>query len=338
MNKEIGRAALRLSLVTWTIAWLALTPATAQPQPDFPGWLAGVRADALARGIRPQTLDQALADAHPIDRVIELDRHQPEFTVSFSRYMKAVVSPVRVKSGRKQLAQHRALLSAVSKRYGVPSKMIVAMWGIESDFGRATGGFSVVPALLTLAYDGRRSQYFRNELMNALEIIDRGIPVERMRGSWAGAMGQCQFMPSTYLKFAQGWASDHQPDIWSRQPDVFASTANYLAQSGWNARQHWGRPVRLPKGGIAPSDFGLDVHKSLTEWSRLGVRSADGGPLPRADHIEASLVRAEGGKGNDSGHGPPYLVYDNFRVIMQWNRSVLFAIAAGTLADRIGSR
>lgn len=313
-------------------------PAWAEPTQDFPTWLAALKADALARGIRPATFDQALADVQPIDRVIELDRKQPEFTLSFDQYMANVVSPQRVKNGRQRLSHHKKLLGAVARRYGVPAPVIVAMWGIESDYGRLTGGYSVVAALATLAYDGRRSQYFRGELINALTMIDGGVPAERMRGSWAGAMGQCQFMPSTHVKYARSWSGQAKPDIWTLPPDVFASAANYLAQIGWNPHQHWGRAVKLPKTDLAPALFGLDVKKSLNEWRHLGIRQANGKPLPASHSIMASLVRAETGKGDDVGRGPPYLVYDNFRALMKWNRSVFFAVAAGTLADRVASK
>ncbi len=314
------------------------TAASAQPQQDFATWLAGLRSEALHRGISPATLDTALAGVTPIDRVIELDRRQPEFTMTFEQYLAHVVSPERVESGRQHLVHQKKVLSAVARRYGVPAPVVVAMWGIESDYGRLTGNFGVVPALATLAYDGRRSQYFRGELMDALKMVEAGVPPSRMRGSWAGAMGQCQFMPSTYLKYAKAWTGADQPDIWTTPPDVFASAANYLAGIGWNPKQRWGRAVRLPKHGMASVLFGLETKRSLREWRKLGLRQADGKPLPGPAGMQASLVRAETGKGDDVGHGAPYLVYNNFRVLMRWNRSVFFALAAGTLADRLSNK
>ena len=333
------RVARAFTLATGIVAvWLGGVPARAEPQQDFPGWLAGVKADALAQGIGKTTLDQALANVQPIDRVLELDRRQPEFTMTFASYLNHVVTPARVREGRQRFRQNGTTLKAVEKQYGVPASQIVAMWGIESGYGRATGGFPVVSALATLAYDGRRSQYFRGELINALKIIDRGIPASHMQGSWAGAMGQCQFMPSTYLKYAKAWNAEDTPDIWTKTPDVFASSANYLAQIGWNSKVRWGRAVKLPKAGLASSLISLEVKKGLAEWNRLGVRLPDGKPLPNRPDIQASLVRAETGKNGDIGRGPPFLVYDNFRVLMKWNRSIFFAIAAGTLADRIETR
>jgi len=327
--------------IRWVVGVVLLfsleSGARAEPQQDFENWLSGFKADALEKGITQTTLDTALADLQPIDRVIELDRRQPEFTMTFPQYLSHVVNPGRIKTGRQHLARQKKLLAEVSKQYGVPAAVVVAMWAIESDFGRLTGGFQVVPALATLAYDGRRSQYFRGELLNALRMVDGGVPAARMRGSWAGAMGQCQFMPSTYLKFAKSWDGKDRPDIWSNEADVFSSAANYLSQIGWNSKQSWGTAVKLPKHGMATALFGLEHKRSLREWNKLGLRRVNGKPLPGGD-LQASLIRAETGKGNDIGQGQPYLVFDNFRVFMKWNRSVFFALAAGTLADRLVSK
>lgn len=312
-------------------------PAQAEQQQDFPTWLESFKADALSKGIHQETLDSALGDIQPIDRVLELDRRQPEFTLTFQQYLAHVVTPARVKQGQKLLAANKTLLTDVSRKYHVPAKVIVAMWGIETDYGHATGGFSVVPALATLAYDGRRSQYFRGELVNALKILDNGsISAKQMRGSWAGAMGQCQFMPSTYLRYAQDWSGSGSPDIWGKKADVFASAANYLSQLGWNSSVGWGRRVKLPKT-LDPALIGLTVKKSYKDWNKLGVRQSNGKPLPKSA-VVVSLVRAETGKGSDVGHGTPYLVTDNFRAYMSWNRSTFFALAAGMLADQIASR
>jgi membrane-bound lytic murein transglycosylase B len=312
--------------------------ALAEPAQDFSTWLGGVRSEAEGKGIHKETLDAALDGIQPIDRVLELDRKQPEFTLTFDAYLSHVVSDQRVARGHQMMAENRKLLKAVAKKYGVPSRVIAAMWGVETDFGRVTGGFNIIPALATLAYDGRRSQYFRGELFNALTIIDHGqARPEALRGSWAGAMGQCQFMPSTYLHYAVAWDGQGHPDIWTNPGDVFASTANYLSSIGWKAGEGWGMPVRLPKRGIAEALVSLDVKHSFKQWNKLGLRLANGKPLPNLSR-EASLIRAETGKGEDVGHGQPYLVSDNFRVFMKWNRSVFFALGAGTLADRLGNR
>ena len=301
-------------------------------QGSFAVWLEGLRREALSKGIGNATLDAALSGIKPIPRVIELDRHQPEFTLTFRQYMDRVASKARVKKGRGRMSENRALLDAVGQKYGVQPRFIVAFWGVETDFGRITGGFPVVPALATLAYDGRRSKYFRGELLNALKIIDQGhIAVKDMVGSWAGAMGQCQFMPSSFLSFAVDHDGDGRKDIWTTRADVFASAANYLAKSGWKGDQTWGRAVRLPKGFNA-ADASLKVSKRLDQWQRLGVRRADGRDLPTRD-LSASVVLAE-----KKTTGPAYVVYNNYRTILKWNRSTYFALAIGSLADRIGGR
>ncbi len=207
----------------------------------------------------------------------------------------------------------------------------MALWGIETNYGEHSGSFPVIQSLVTLAYDERRGPYFRRELFDALRVLDAGhIPLERMKGSWAGAMGQCQFMPSSFRRFAVDAEGNHRIDIWDSVPDVLASTANYLASAGWKDDQTWGRPVRLPKN----FDFslaGLDTRLPLSRWQALGVRRSNGRALPRRN-LEASLIAPEGPE------GPAYLVYDNFRVLLAWNRSKSFAVAVGTLADRVAGR
>ncbi|MEE8394255.1 MAG: lytic murein transglycosylase [Rhodospirillales bacterium] len=294
----------------------------------FQEWLEGVRKEAAALGIGASTLDSALAGITPIPRVVELDRKQPEFTLTFRQYQDRVVPKSRVDMGRRKLNENRALLEEIGRKFGVQPRFIVAFWGIETDFGRITGGFPVIKALSTLAYDGRRSKYFRGELMNALKILDGGhISVSKMIGSWAGAMGQCQFMPSSFLSFAVDYDGDGRKDIWNNLADVFASAANYLARSGWRDDQTWGRPVLLTRE-LDKKLIGLKVKKRLSEWQSLGVRRIDGADLPKRDLL-ASVVLAEDG-------GPPFVVYNNYHTILKWNRSTFFAVAIGSLADRIG--
>lgn len=293
---------------------------------DFSAWLAGLRAEARASGIGERTLDRALAGLAPIPRVIELDQRQPEGRMTFVEYRRRVVSDARIEKGRRLLAENRELLARVEGQSGVPAAVIVALWGIESNFGENTGGFPVIGALATLAHDGRRASFFRGELLSALRILDAGdIGVEAMKGSWAGAMGQSQFMPSTFLGYAVDGDGDGRRDIWTSKADIFASMANYLRAMGWDRRYIWGREVRAGRGVEAN---GLDEKRSLARWQRAGVRRADGGDLP-AVAIDASLLRM------DDGAGPSYLVYDNFRVIMRWNRSTYFATSVGLLADAI---
>src|SRR5216683_4967205 len=262
---------LRRVASIFVAAMLALGawPAAAN-QADFPTFLAGVRQDALAAGIKPAILDRALNGLQPIPRVLELDRKQPERVLTFTEYMGRVVTPSRIETARHRLAENRSLLDEIGAKYGVQPRFIVALWGIESDFGRGMGGFPVIGALATLAYDGRRSAFFRKELLNALKILDHGdIAPEAMMGSWAGAMGQSQFMPSSYLSYAVGWRGDGRRDIWNRKEDVFASIANYLARVGWRGDQNWGREVRLPPG-LDRSLGGIDAGKPVAEWGRLG--------------------------------------------------------------------
>ena len=298
---------------------------------SFAEWREGVRSEALGLGISTAIFDAAFVDVEPIPRVIELDRSQPEVTLTFDQYVERVVPESRVAKGRKLLAEHRDLLEPIGRKYGVPPRFIVALWGIETNFGQYLGGFPVIASLATLAYDGRRSAYFRQELLHALRILEDGhITPEAMMGSWAGAMGQSQFMPSSFVNYAVDHDGDGRRDIWGTQGDVFASAANYLAQAGWRAGETWGRRVTLP-AGFDHALTGLEVKKTLAEWQALGLRRADGTDLPQAD-ISGSVV-LPGGEG-----GPAYLVYNNYRTIMRWNRSFYFATSVGLLADGIGRR
>ena len=328
MNRARGRFK-RLRALGFA-ALVALGPATAAANPqDFSGWLDGVRDEARASGISEATLSIALGGIAPLPRVIELDRNQPESTLRFEEYLARIVSEKRVQDGLALMAENGALLQRVAERYGVQPRFIVALWGVESDYGRLTGNFNVLAALATLAYDGRRSAYFRKELLQALRIVDEGhITPAAMTGSWAGAMGQNQFMPSSFLDFAVDFDGDGRRDIWSSRADVFASIANYLSTTGWSGSQSWGRQVRLP-AGFDQSLIGLEQRRNLAEWSALGVKLADGGPLPAAS-LSASLAQPAG-RG-----GAAYLVYDNYRTILHWNRSLYFATAVGLLADRLG--
>jgi membrane-bound lytic murein transglycosylase B len=314
----------------------ASVSAPAAARPDFATWLQELRQEAVARGISEVTLDAALADVAPDPRVIAYDREQPEFTQTFSEYLAMRVTEPVVQRGRELMRENRALLERVQAQYGVQPWFIVALWGIETQYGRYTGGFHVIPALVTLAYDARRSDKFREELFYALRIIDEGhITPDSMTGSWAGAMGQAQFMPSTFVTYAVDADADGHRDIWSSKADVFASAANFLARSGWRGDQTWGREVRLPpQFDLALADDfeqPLDIRdprRRLTEWQALGVRRADGSDLPTRDLL-ASLILPDG------PGGPAYVVYDNFRALIAWNPSFLFAATVGHLADRL---
>ncbi|MBT4425880.1 MAG: lytic murein transglycosylase [Rhodospirillaceae bacterium] len=328
-----------LRVLLFALAALAILPllgpnpaGAADDVPEFSVWLADLRAEALGQGISPAILDAALEGVEPIPRVIELDRSQPEGTLTFQQYMERVVPNSRVEKGRKKLAENAAALDAVYKVYGVQPRFIVALWGIETNFGQYTGGFSVVASLATLAHDGRRSAYFRGELLNALRILEEGhITPDAMMGSWAGAMGQSQFMPSSFVKFAIDFDGDGRRDIWTTKADVFGSASNYLAKSGWRGDQTWGRKVKLP-GNFDNSLADLKITKTLAAWQKLGVRRANGNDLPRVAGMGASLV-FPGGDG-----GPAFLVYNNYKTVLKWNRSTYFAMAVGHLADRIAGR
>ncbi|HZH26975.1 MAG TPA: lytic murein transglycosylase [Azospirillaceae bacterium] len=319
-----------------TLAALSALPAALSSRPglaankEFGDWLAELRRDAAAQGISRRTIDAALESVAPIPRVLELDRKQPESTITFAQYVERVVSADRIAQGQQRLAEHRDVLERVSAQYGVPARFVVALWGIETSYGQITGNYKIVDALATLAYDGRRSQFFRSELIAALKILDQGhIRPERMLGSWAGAMGQSQFMPSSFLQYAVDFDGDGRRDIWTSRPDVFASAANYLAKNGWNPNLTWGREVQAPPSVRNGPGTGLDAKRPLSAWQAAGVRRTNGGDLPAAD-VEASLVMPDG------PNGAAFLVYDNYRVVMRWNRSTYFATSVGLLADRIG--
>jgi membrane-bound lytic murein transglycosylase B len=295
---------------------------------DFAVFLAQVRREAIGQGIRPATADAALRRVEYLPRVIELDRKQPEHTTTFSEFIEKIVTPQRTADGRAALAENWPLLQRVQQRYGVQPRFIVALWALESNFGTLMGKYSVPSALATLAFDGRRGPYFRAELIAALRILDQGnIRLDAMVGSWAGAMGQCQFMPSTFLNYAVDFDGDGRRDIWGDRADVLGSIANYIAQLGWRGNEGWGRSVQVPNDFDA-RQTGLEIRRPTAEWSRLGVRAADASPLPR---VEASLVMPDG------AGGPALLVYDNFRTIMKWNKSTYFAASVGLLADSFGS-
>jgi membrane-bound lytic murein transglycosylase B len=296
---------------------------------DFATWLAAFKEEAAGQGIRRSTIDAAFAGVAPIQKVLDLDQHQPERTRTFDEYIGSVVSQGRVDNGRKALQENRALLEEIGQRYGVQPRFIVALWGIETDYGKVTGNFPVIASLATLAYDGRRP-LFRKELLAALRILDQGhIKPSEMLGSWAGAMGQTQFMPSTFLNYAVDYRGHNKQDIWNDRADALASIANYLKNLGWNPELAWGRDVKLPEGFNAAL-CSIDVQKSIEEWRALGVRPPNGGDLPGRG-LSASIVRPGGTE------GPTLIVYSNYRAIMQWNRSLYFATAVSYLADRIGS-
>jgi membrane-bound lytic murein transglycosylase B len=316
-------------------ALLAAAPLLAVPlgggkavaaESDFSGFLAGVRRDASAQGIRATTIDIAFRHIQYLPHVIELDRKQPDRTMSFAEYIEKFVTPQRRENARRELAGNWPLLDKVRQRFNVQPRFIVSLWCFESDFGNIMGNYSVPASLATLAYEGRRASYFRPELLSALKILDQGhIRADAMLGSWAGAMGQCQFMPSTFLSYAVDFDGDGRRDIWTNRADVLGSIANYLSRLGWRGNEGWGRQVAVP-GNFDTRLAGLETRRPVAEWNRLGVRPVGAAPFTGRE-AAASLVLPDGLGGTG------LLVYDNFRSIMRWNKSSKFAAAVGFLAD-----
>jgi membrane-bound lytic murein transglycosylase B len=318
------------------------SPATVEPtvaREDFRTWLTSVREEALARGITTQTVDAAFTDLEPLPVVIERDRTQAELVLSLDEYLRRRLTRPFVRSGRDMALKHKALLARIAGTFGVQSKYLVAVWGIESNYGRFQGTRPTIQALATLAWDGRREAFFKGELFDALTIIDRGfIELTQLKGSWAGAMGQTQFMPSSYLKHAQDFDEDGHRDIWRSQDDIFASIANYLKAYGWTPQQAWGREVRLPKTGALPVLEKVGLRTSgcramremtnsapLARWQALGVRRVDGRALPSAD-VDASLVH---------NGGRSFLVYGNYEALLGYNCAHTYALSVALLADQI---
>ena len=318
------------------------TSQDASQRPSFNEWLTGVRSEALSRGIRQDVVDAALSGVvEPLAVVIERDRAQAEVVLPLETYIQRNLT-ARVKTGRQMLASNKKLLDAVSTKYQVPSRIIVSIWGAESNFGRFSGVRPTIDALATLAWDPRRSTLFRNELFNALEILNRGdIELTKMKGSWAGAMGQPQFMPSSYLQYAEDFDGDGRRDIWESRSDVFASVGNYLKGYGWKQGQLWGREVKIPKAamsrisanvarsagtGRCSASRDMTVRLPLSEWHSMGVLAANGKALPASD-IPAALV---------SGKTRHFLVYSNYDVLLAYNCAHAYALSVALVADQIG--
>lgn len=294
----------------------------------FDAWTEGFRARAMARGIPAATFDMAFRNAGFLPGVVERDRNQTEFTRTLEDYLAIAASAERVAKGKAALSRHRATLAAIEARYGVEAEVVTAVWGLESQYGERRGDIPVISALATLAYDGRRGEFFEQQLIAALRILQNGdTSPSNMTGSWAGAMGHTQFIPTSYLEFAVDFTGDGRRDIWSDDPtDALASTAAYLSRSGWRKGQPWGIEVRLPAGfntGLA----GRGKGQSVATWSGMGVTTADGGRLP--DHGAGSILLPQG------ANGPAFLIFNNFNAIARYNNAVNYVIGVGHLADRL---
>lgn len=313
---------------------LAAVPATlvartaASAPTSFAQFLAGLRAEAARSGISAATIDVALHGIAPDPKVLERDRHQPEFTLTWAQYRALLITEKRIEAGRAAVGQNRALLAAVRDRFDVPPGVIIGIWGLESSFGTQIGDFHVVDALATLAWDGRRASFFRPELIAALRILDHGdITPRRMTGSYAGAMGQPQFMPTSFLRYAVDFDGDGRRNIWTSIPDVLGSIANYLARSGWHGVTTWGQPVILP-AQFNTASAGRETRRPLGEWAREGVRPLGGAWRESAGTPTSVLIP-------DGPTGDAFVVYPHFLAIRRYNPSDFYALAVGLLGDKV---
>jgi membrane-bound lytic murein transglycosylase B len=345
-RSPIARAALVASLLlvtAWSPSAQQPTDAPAPPvqpeRPPFAEWLEEMRADALAHGISPATVNAAFRGLAPLPVVIQRDRAQAEFKETLDTYLQRRITPALVRDTRAALEKHRVLLGRVSDAYGVPPPIIVSIWALESSLGRFSGVRPVIAALATLAWEGRRATFFRNQLLDALTIVDQGhIELTELKGSWAGAMGQVQFMPSSFLKFAQDFDGDGRKDIWRSLPDVFASIAFYLQSHGWTPGRHWGREVQVPavqadavravavtrtQGCFAERQMSQPL--PLQRWRELGVQLPGGGALPQVE-IDGSLLF--------TGRRA-FLLYGNYETLLRYNCAHAYALAVATLSDRV---
>ena len=315
----------------------------AKTQAEFQTYLANLKHEAIAKGYDSKLIDDAFATATYKEKVVSADKNQPEIKETLETYLPKRVPQWKIDRARKLYAENKDVLEQVAKEFGVQARFIVALWGLESNFGAIQGGHNVISSLVTLAFDGRREALYKRQLWAALDILKSGhITLDKFKGSWAGAMGQTQFMPTSFNAYAVDYNNDGRKDIWTTKEDAFASIANYLKQEGWNDSLTWGRQVQLPENFDSKYvlvrgtktrkqwlEYWNDSERSLADWQALGVRKADGSDLPNVD-VRAALVMP------DDINGRMYLAYDNYKVFMHWNRSYYFATSVGYLSDRIG--
>jgi membrane-bound lytic murein transglycosylase B len=296
----------------------------------FDEYVSGLKVEARSNGISESIINSAFDNIQYTERAVKADKNQPEKKLTLDEYIPRAVPDWKVKQANRLYQEHKTALDRIGREYGVQPRFIVALWGVESNFGRLMGSYNVVEALSTLAYDGRREAFFRKQVMAALQILNEGhITPENMKGSWAGAMGQPQFMPTSFLTYAVDGNNDGKVDIWQNVDDVFASAANYLKMSGWNDEYTWGRQVKLASPvNSALKGVEKEKGKSLADWQSIGVRKLNGEPLPDVA-INAWLVQP------DDNHGRAYLVYGNYQTLLKWNRSHYFALAVSHLADKV---
>ena len=314
----------------------------AKTQAEFKDYITNLKQEAIAKGYEAKLIDDAFATATYKEKVVSADKNQPEVKETLKTYLPKRVPQWKIDRARKLYAENKDILEQVAKEYGVQARFIVALWGLESNFVAIQGGHNVISSLVTLAFDGRREALYKRQLWAALDILKSGhITLDKFKGSWAGAMGQTQFMPTSFNAYAVDYNNDGRKDIWTTKEDAFASIANYLKQEGWNDSLTWGRQVQLPDNFDSKYilvrgtktrkqwlEYWNDSERSLADWQALGVRRADGRDLPNVN-VRAALVMP------DDINGRMYLAYDNYKVFMHWNRSYYFATSVGYLSDKI---
>ena len=297
-------------------------------QRSFYDYVKELRQEAMAKGISQATIDSAFKEVKLFKRAIRHDKHQANTKLTLDTYLPAKVPDWKIAKARALYKENKALLNKVGASYGVQPRFILALWGIETDFGKQSGGYPIISVIISLAYDGSREAFFKKELFAALQLVEDGVlPLNSLTGSWTGAMGKNLLMPSYYREYAQDFDGDGRKDIWHSKADIFATIANYLKQAGWNEQLTWGRQVKLP------ADFdiqlaGLATAKTLPQWQALGVRRYSGSNLPNVD-IKASVIMP------DDDLGRVFLAYENYHALMKWRDSLYFVSAVGYLSDRI---
>lgn len=337
------RVIKKLAVILLSASLSTSVLAEEKTQADFDVYVAALKKEAIEKGYDQALIEQAFATAKFKKKVISADKNQPEVKETLETYLPKRVPQWKIDRARKLYKENQDVLEKVAKEYGVQARFIVALWGLESNFGKIQGGHSVIASLVTLAFDGRRETMYKNQLWAALDILKEGhITLDKFKGSWAGAMGQTQFMPTSFNAYAVDYNGDGRKDIWTTEEDAFASIANYLKQAGWNDDLTWGRQVKLPEGFDNSNilkrgtrtrsqwlEYWKESERSLADWQALGVRKMDGSDLPNVD-ITAAMVMP------DDVNGRMYLAYDNYKALMHWNRSYYFATSVGYLSDRIG--
>ncbi len=340
--RHLLKIAVLFSSLALTTSKIAIASNAELTEQGFAEYVIKLKAEAIANGFSQRLVDESFAKVKFHKRAVKADRTQPEKVETLDAYLPKRVPQWKVDQARALYKKHQVLLNEIANKYQVQPRFIVALWGLETNFGKFTGGYNVISALSTLAYEGRRESFFKKQLMAALTILEQGhINIEDMKGSWAGAMGQNQFMPTSFLGYAVDGDGDGKIDIWHNQADVFSSMANYLKKEGWNNEMTWGRQVKLPKNFdntlAIPKNTGSRKNwlkawaaseKTLAQWQELGVRRADGTNLPNVD-IKAVLVFP------DNENGRVYLAYDNYKSLMHWNLSYYFVSSVGLLSDQI---